>query len=382
MPEATDISLPLNDVSDFEKYEGMLVTFPQDLIISEYYNFDRFGEIVLTSERHLTPTALYEPGSPEAAQAAQDYLLDSIYLDDGRSAQNPDPAIHPNGEEFDLDNLFRGGDLVTNVTGVMDYGFGFYRIQPTTGSRLYARKHQNIAPEEMGGNVKVASFNVLNYFTTLGSRGANDPEEFARQRAKIIAAISAINADVVGLMEIENNTEAIADLVMGLNEAMGPDTYNYVDTGVIGTDEIKVAMIYKPGSVDLLGDYAILDSSVDPRFLDDYNRPVLLQSFIDLESGGIFSVAVNHLKSKGSDCNLIGDLDLGDGAGNCNLTRKAAAEALVDWLALDPTESGSPDYLIIGDLNSYDKEDPIDAILMGSDDMAGTEDDYHRSDLP
>ncbi len=54
---------------------------------------------------------------------------------------------------------------------------------------------------------------------------------------------------------------------------------------------------------------------------------------------------------------------LGDGAGNCNLTRKAAAEALVDWLATDPTGSGDEDFLIIGDLNSYDKEDPIDAIL-------------------
>ena len=56
---------------------------------------------------------------------------------------------------------------------------------------------------------------------------------------------------------------------------------------------------------------------------------------------------------------------LGDGAGNCNLTRKAAAEALVDWLATDPTGSGDADFLIIGDLNSYDKEDPIDAIIAG-----------------
>ena len=53
-----------------------------------------------------------------------------------------------------------------------------------------------------------------------------------------------------------------------------------------------------------------------------------------------------------------------------------AAEALVDWLATDPTGSGDPDFLIIGDLNSYAKEDPIDAIKPGSDDVAGTGDDY------
>ncbi len=157
---------------------------------------------------------------------------------------------------------------------------------------------------------------------------------------------------------------------------MGAGTYAYLDTGIIGTDEIKVAFIYKPASVSLMGGYAILDSTVDPRFIDTKNRPALAQTFQDNTTGGVFTVVVNHLKSKGSDCDDLGDPDLGDGAGNCNLTRKAAAEALVDWLATDPTGSGDADFLIIGDLNAYDKEDPIDAIKLGSDDMAGTADDY------
>ena len=58
------------------------------------------------------------------------------------------------------------------------------------------------------------------------------------------------------------------------------------------------------------------------------------------------------------------------------MTRTLAAQALVDWLATDPTGSGDPDFLIIGDLNSYAKEDPIDAIKAGADDTAGTGDDY------
>ena len=74
---------------------------------------------------------------------------------------------------------------------------------------------------------------------------------------------------------------------------------------------------------------------------------------------------VNHLKSKGSPCDALGDYDLGDGAGNCNLTRTRAAEALVNWLDTDPTGSGDADFMIIGDLNAYDKEDPIDAIIAG-----------------
>src|SRR5262249_32104816 len=129
-------------------------------------------------------------------------------------------------------------------------------------------------------------------------------------------------------------------------------------------------------SVSPVNNFAVLDTSVDARFLDDKNRPVLAQTFRDNTTGGIFTVAVNHLKSKGSDCNDVNDPDTGDGSGNCNLTRKAAAEALVDWLATDPTGSGDSDFLIIGDLNSYSKEDPIDTILKGADDTLGTTDDY------
>ena len=87
-------------------------------------------------------------------------------------------------------------------------------------------------------------------------------------------------------------------------------------------------------------------------------------------------MVVNHLKSKGSDCNPVGDLDIGDGQGNCNQTRTSAAQALVDWLAADPTGSSDPDVLIIGDLNAYAKEAPIVATVAGPDDLVGTADDY------
>jgi hypothetical protein len=157
---------------------------------------------------------------------------------------------------------------------------------------------------------------------------------------------------------------------------LGEGTYDYIDTGVIGTDAIRVGLIYKPGKVTPVGAFQILDSSDDPRFIDTLNRPVLAQTFQDLVNGGLFTVAVNHLKSKGSDCDDVGDPDTGDGQGNCNQTRKLAAQALVDWLATDPTGSGDPDFLIMGDLNSYAQEDPIDAIKAGADDVADTGDDY------
>ncbi|MFZ0545856.1 MAG: ExeM/NucH family extracellular endonuclease [Candidatus Promineifilaceae bacterium] len=389
MPAATEVTFPVTAVSDLERYEGMFVIFPQALTISEYFNFDRFNETVLSLGRQYQGTAVAEPGAPANAVAAQNALA-RITLDDGRSTQNSDPAIHPNGSVFDLTNLFRGGDTVEGTTGVIDETFGLYRIQPT-GVPTYTAANPREEPPAVGGSMKVASFNVLNYFTTLDTgspicgptggldcRGADNADEFTRQRTKILAALADIDADIFGLIELENHPTdaALIDLVGGLNDLVGAGTYDYVSTGTIGTDAIKVAFIYKTATVTPVGSYEILDSSVDPRFIDTLNRPTLAQTFMQNSNGAVLTVAVNHLKSKGSDCNSVGDPDTGDGQGNCNLTRVGAAQALMDWLATDPTGSGDPDFLLIGDYNAYDKEDPIDAILAGSDDTLGTADDY------
>lgn len=379
LPTPASMTLPFASTDDLEAVEGMSITYPQALVISDYFNFDRFGEIILTSRRTLTPTAEFEPG-PDAIAAADAFAFDQILLDDGRTGSNPDPARHPNGMEFNLDNLFRGGDTLQDVSGVMYFAFGAYRIQPTVGANYANDNPRTAEPEPVGGNLKVASLNVLNYFSTTdeganrgtcgpdmaqGCRGADNAEEFTRQRDKIFAAILGIDADILGLVEIENHPTdaALLDLVSGLNAASGADTYAYVTSGVIGTDVIKVAMIYKAEAVSTLGDHAILDSTIDARFNDQFNRPALAQSFISNSTGGIVTVAVNHLKSKGADCNDLGDPDTGDGSGNCNLTRTSAAEALADWMAADPTDSGQDDYMIIGDLNAYDKEAPIDALV-------------------
>ena len=395
LPTPAEVSLPVADMAAFEAFEGMRVVFPQDLVISEYFEFDRYGSIILTSTRHVNPTALYEPGSPEYYAAVDAYALDRIKLDDGRTSQNPDPALHPNGVIFDLDNLFRGGSLVTDLIGVMDYAYGEYTIQPSHGATYTDTNPRTTSPDLGGGDLKIASLNVLNYFTTIDTgadicgpagdmecRGADTTTELTRQREKILNALIGLDADVVGLIEIENDRSgetpdyAVADLVNGLNAALSAGTYNYIATGAIGTDAIKVAMIYKTASVTPIGNYAIMDSSVNPLYIDTYNRPALAVTFKDDLSGEGFTVVVNHLKSKSSNCDAVGDPDLGDGAGNCNITRTNAAIAEVDWLATDPTNTGVENIVLIGDFNSYDKEDPIDAIKAGPDNILGTADDY------
>ncbi len=172
-----------------------------------------------------------------------------------------------------------------------------------------------------------------------------------------------MDADIVGLVELENNDDAsLRVLVDALNAAPGAGTYDYVDAGTIGTDAIKVGFIYQPAAVGLVGMPAVLDTGVDARFDDDRNRPVLAQTFRQNSNNARITVAVNHLKSKGSSCAADGDPDLDDGQANCNLTRTNAAAALADWLLSDPTASGDADALIIGDPNAYLLEDPLTAL--------------------
>ena len=391
----TDVTLPFADAGFPERYEGMLVRFRQALVIAEYFNYDRFGEIVLaqplTGEaRPFTGTAIDEPGAAANARTAAN-ALSRITLDDAQSAQNPSTLRHPNGSPFSLNNLFRGGDTVQNTIGVLGFDFSLYRIFPTGSADYTAANPRPAAPEPVGGTVLVAAMNTLNFFVTADyPSGALDNKcgplnnaecrgwdsdqatEFTRQRDKLLQALSGLDADIIGLNELENSTgvEPLASIVSGL------PGYDYIATGTIGTDAIKVGMIYRPAVVTPVGSFQTLDSTDDPRFLDTKNRPSLAQTFEVIATGARFTVAVNHFKSKGSACDDVGDPDLLDGQGNCSQTRRAAAKALVDWLATDPTGSGDPDFIIMGDLNSYAMEDTIDEIKAGSDDIAGTSDDF------
>ncbi len=237
---------------------------------------------------------------------------------------------------------------------------------------------------DVGGTVRVVGMNMLNFFNTFSGctngvggaatdcRGANTQAEFDRQWPKTVAAIVAMNPDVVGFNEIENDgygsTSAIQFLVDKLNAATAPGTYAFIDTdaatgqiNALGIDGIKVGMIYKPAIVTLVGQTAVLNSVAFVNGGDSAprNRPSLAQAFQVNATGGRFIANINHLKSKGSACDAP---DAFDGQGNCNTVRVNAATELMNWFATNPTGTGDPDILMLGDYNSYAMEDPITVI--------------------
>ncbi|MDP3538854.1 MAG: ExeM/NucH family extracellular endonuclease [Azonexus sp.] len=377
----TTITLPEVNEGDLERYEGMLVHINNVLTVSQNYFLGRYGQLTVSADGRLEkPTNRHPAGSTEALAMADDNARRRILLDDGSSLQNPNPTPY-----LAADNTVRAGDSIAGITGVIDYGLATstasglsdYRIQPTQPLEIVRTNPRTAAPDAVGGNIKVASFNVLNYFTTftdgqtaggqsgqgctLGGataaancRGANNTVEFNRQKAKIVNAIKALNADVVGLMEIQNNgNTAVVDLLAGLNAATAPGTYASValPSGGTGTDAIRVALIYKPGKVSTVGS-AVSDTN------PIHNRPPLVQTFA-AANGEKFSVVVNHFKSKGS-CPTSGtDADQGDGQGCWNALRTEQAQALRSYISGLQLSSGDTDVIVIGDLNAYGKEAPI-----------------------
>jgi predicted extracellular nuclease len=372
-----NIDLP----TELSCYEGMLVRFTHPLTVNgNSYLGDR-GELVLANGRRETPTNRYRAGTAEANALIAANAQNMVILDDGIFTAPPHIPY------LAADKTVRAGDTVTDLVGVLDFGAiggggGWYKLQPT-GTPVFSRTNaREDAPAVVAGNVRVASANVLNFFTTftdgtdawsrtgqgctIGSsapsksncRGADNLTEFNRQRDKIVNELKAMNADAVGLMEIQNDGDiTVSYLVDALNQAIGAPTptYAYVaKPAATGTDAIRVAMIYKPAVLTPVGGALSDGDAVN-------NRPPMAQTFKVNANGAKFSLIVNHLKSKGSCGGAgAGDTDTGDGQGCWTATRVQQARRLFTYfIPAVVAAAGDPDVLAVGDFNAYGHEDPI-----------------------
>lgn len=378
---ATELVLPFASAAAQEALEGMYLSVNTALTVTDNYNLARYGEVTLSSDRLYAPTNIHPPGSAEVNALSVQNALNKILLDDGINGSNPADIIYPSGG-LTASNTLRAGDKVSNLIGALDYSFGNYRIIPTEQPVFEFSNARTATPQlSTQGNLTIASFNVLNYFNGDGlgggyptARGASNAEEFSRQRAKIIAAISAMNADIIGILEMENDgfgeQSAIRDLINGLN-AIAPQGVNYSfvepniavnpETGIaeLGGDKIKVALIYNDQKVTETGTAAYL---TDFPF-EYHNRPPMAQTFALNSNSESITVAINHFRSKGcSSSGGVENEDKNDGQGCYNLRRVQAAQATVAWLANNPTGVAEDNIILLGDLNAYTKEDPITTI--------------------
>ena len=425
-----------------EALEGMLYSPDGDFTITNNFATNSFGELGLAvgDSPLIQPTQVARPNTPEADAVEADNAARAIILDDGSSTNfiqtgnaaqcapraagcllngNLTPPYISNDTPYRVEAVGTFDDDVILTQGGSPSA-PTYRFEPTEtvvgpansatpvtfeNTRTDAPDEGQIAAEGTPA-VKVASFNVLNYFTTLGDqnddnvgdggctafrdrdddgnsvnsgcdqRGAWDPQDLSRQQEKIVSAINALDADVVGLMEIENSAalgepadEATQTLVAALNADAGPGTWaaNPSSAELPPAEDMDVitnAIIYKPAAVTRLGEARALgdqsEGSDPPAPTDEpfaNAREPIAQAYTPTGGGAPFMVVVNHFKSKGSAGPFPGDTDQGDGQGAGNVSRVKQATALAAWI---PTVQGDvDDVLLLGDFNSYTQEDPM-----------------------
>jgi predicted extracellular nuclease len=373
LPAPAPLDLPAGDAAR-ERLEGMRVAPADSLTVAEVYALTSYGELTLAEGGVLVqPTEAARPGTPEAAAVAADNAARTILLDDAVSARTSvttAPYLTPT-------TPVRVGDQLSFTEPlVLGYGFSEWRLIPADGTAegVFAPQDtRTAAPQPVGGDVQLGTFNVLNYFLTRDQtigRGAATDAEFQEQAAKEVAAISALDAEVVTLLEIEdtdstgltpgNADTALADLVTRLNTAAGSQRWAFVpmpdELYGVDRDVIRNGIIYQPAAVQTVGDPVGL---VDETVWSNAREP---QAQTFRAQGDTFTVVANHLKSKSTGAATGDNADAGDGQGQWNGDRVRQAQSLAMFSQQLRTSTGDPDVVLMGDFNAYSQEDPIQTL--------------------
>lgn len=354
----TDITLPMASLGDWERTEGMLLRFPQTLVMTGNEGWAQYGELVLAPDLIMHPTELVDPndavalgttstGSSNVAAVTARADLNArstIILDDGRTSTwpSPPPLIGPQG-------TLRCGSGITALAGVLHYAFSEYRVHPVGSVAL--QHAQRPAVPSVGGNLRIAAFNVRNYFTTLGTSGASNSGELQRQRVKLIAALQQLSADAYVLSELENGDPASDDLLAALNAATGGG-YAVIDHDAPGSFTRSV-IFYRTSALQPVTTTFWLNTSI-------FQRAHITQGFLAIASGKRFLLSTMHLRSKLCDNASGANLDQNDGQGCYNAMRRSQVQELVSHWSSIRASTWIPSQLVMGDFNAYDQEDPID----------------------
>ncbi|HAS8286103.1 ExeM/NucH family extracellular endonuclease [Vibrio vulnificus] len=403
-----------------------LIAEKYDMRVSRTFSFDysakRNNMVIAYKRPNPQPNQDHVAGSDAAkAQTAQNKDYRIVVESDEKPADGKIP-YYPEFASDPHNNYIRINDSVVGMTGVLHYSYNEFRLIPTANVTKANFVHNTprtsspVIKESYGDDgftIKVATQNVLNYFNSPygghdnqfgDNRGAESQQEFERQQAKIVEAIYGLDADIVGLMEVENNGfgdfSAIRELLEAINAKYYKENYKdrfaresihnrYVFVGfdkngdqvldqfdTIGSDAITTGIIYRPSKVSVIAGKVIPMPWQDaPMIVDadgkpvvdgkgelaesgkNYQRNTVAATFRVLNTGKQLTVSVNHLKSKGSTCwdDYVGTKAVDDDAqGSCENFRVASTYHLGQEMA----KIGG-DQIVLGDMNSYAHEDPM-----------------------
>ncbi|MEZ8692750.1 ExeM/NucH family extracellular endonuclease [Vibrio splendidus] len=386
-----------------ERHEGMLVniTSAVDMRVSRSYSMDegpqRYNLVLSQGKESVHPNQANFPGTDEAAKAADcnddaRLVVESFAKDTvGAPAWYSDFAKTDIDQNGSTEDFIRVGDRASNLQGVLGYSYSDYRFYVTEDANndtFIARgNNRDLAPKVDAGDVRIATFNVQEFFNSLqgggesndflafdATPGAQDSTQFDHQTAKLVAALTALDADIVGLMEIENNgfeeSSAISYLVTQLNADL-PEAkqYNIASSeGLTTVGELATAnfVIFRPSTVGLDSLQVIpmpKQEAENGEFTTQHAAVVPVFSFKDREEKLV--VAVNHFADKDQIC--LEDTSDDDRQGGCENLRVSAADYLGQKLAKMEGEK-----VILGSLNAFNNEDAITVLT----DRSGAPENY------
>lgn len=368
IPAAIEVQLPWPEGVHSEHLENMHITINQPLTVIDHYNLGRYGELTLAPNFQFTATQTIAPG-PDAVTLARTQQATRLTLDDGRGQRNPKPVPYPT-PALALDHTVRAGDRVSGLRGVLDYRFGSWRLQPLSTPEFQTgnpRPEPPRRPER--SSLRIATMNLGNYFNGDGkgkgfptARGADSQAALERQTARLVATLTGLDADIITVMEIENDGNGPESAVARLAAALG-EQWRFSASGQHQQEVIRSAFLFDSEKVQV----SDAPKTMVTGSLHNRGRVPLVQTFRVRQHDRWVRLVASHFKSKSCRGAKGLNQDQNDGQGCFGATRTRAAEAMIDWLAeTQPkapkqTESGSDAYigtLITGDLNSYAMEPP------------------------
>ena len=355
-----------------ESLENMRVRVDQPLTIVDSWNLARYGELTLASGEQVIPTEYLEPG-PQAKELADRNRQRKLMLDDGRGVREPRPIPWPPGG-LGAENSFRSGDEIRELSGILDYRFDAWRIQPGEPPIFRSVNARPPAPGRPAEpHVRIMTMNLENYFNGDGAgggfptaRGAPTAMAFEVQQRRLVEALRRPDPDILAVTELENDGYGKNSAIAQLANALGPKWAFVKTPGADGQDKIRTGLLYRRDRIDAEAPPKRLNSGV----FSSRGRPPLAQIFRPTGQRLAIQVVVSHLKSKSCRGANGDNRNRNDGQGCYAGRRTEAAHAIVKWIeqllqapALADTLAGTlAGTLITGDLNSYFREAPLSVL--------------------
>ncbi|MDR1543097.1 MAG: ExeM/NucH family extracellular endonuclease [Prevotellaceae bacterium] len=348
--EATNVVFPddFQNSSAFQSKEGMTLIFAQTLVVTSNANWQRYGELLLSSLRLASPTDVALPASADYQALVSENAKNQILLDDGSTAQYPNPLPFA-----DANGTRRTGSRVNNLTAVLNRVNGQWTLYPQTAPVFYGNDRPTSPQMPENYNVKVCSFNLEYYLASNYGEGygADDEQQAAMQHNKILRAVMAIDADIYGLVEIQDGQTAIQKLCNAMNVESGANIYSFINDGSSTNGTFtKAGFIYRNDKIAPVGMLQSNQTGVKNR-----KKAQCFKLFANDEN---FIFSINHFKAK-SGYGSGDNADKGDGQGSYNADRVAEANAIISAIPSYKTDYKENDVLIMGDLNAYRQEDPL-----------------------